>query len=143
MISAPRPSNSVHFCLYRFSNTGTRNARVFPLPVFAAPRISFPFSASGMDFDWMSVRVLKWDASRPEEVGCERGRSEKSFISAFGSWDRQTQYDGLEDIYLQAPRLLCSVCRGLRHLVFVLEIAHRFSHVQKAWAFAQLLWEPC
>jgi len=58
-MSAPRPSNSVHFCLYRFSSTGIKNANVFPLPVFAAPRISFPFSASGRAFDWMSVSVLK------------------------------------------------------------------------------------
>lgn len=86
MMSAPSPSSSVHFCRYRFSSTGIRNASVFPLPVFAAPRMSFPFSARGRAFDWMSVRVLKWEASRPDAVVCERGRTAKSLISALRSY---------------------------------------------------------
>ncbi len=48
--------------------------------------MSLPFSASGTAFDWISVRVLKWEASSPEAVISDKGRSEKSFISAFGSW---------------------------------------------------------
>lgn len=31
--------------------------------------------------DWMSVRVVKCDAFRPEVVGCDKGKSEKSLIS--------------------------------------------------------------
>lgn len=54
-----------------------RNASVFPLPVFAAPRMSAPLSASGMALAWMSVRVEKCAALRPAVVGSERGRSEK------------------------------------------------------------------
>jgi hypothetical protein len=34
----------------------------------------------------MSVRVLKWEASRPDAVVCESGRSAKSLISALRSY---------------------------------------------------------
>ena len=118
IISAPSPSNSVHLCLYRFSSTGTKNASVLPLPVFAAPRISFPFSASGIDFDWMSVRVLKWDASSPDPVGWDNGRSEKSLFSAFGSWMCERMWDNVVGIDLRALRLIFAACRGLRRRVF-------------------------
>ena len=86
IIRAPRPSTSLHFLRYKFSRTGTRNARVFPLPVFAAPRQSLPLRASGIAFFWISVRVLKCEASRPEAVGLERGISEKALkMAALGS----------------------------------------------------------
>lgn len=51
-------------------------ARVLPLPVFAAPRTSRSLRARGVARDWISVRVWKWEAWRPEAVGSERGRSE-------------------------------------------------------------------
>lgn len=53
-----------------------RNARVLPEPVLAAPRISRPFKPRGIAFAWTSVRFWKWEASRPEAVGCERGNVE-------------------------------------------------------------------
>ena len=34
-------------------------AKVLPLPVFAAPRTSFPFNASGSAFFWISVSTVK------------------------------------------------------------------------------------
>lgn len=78
---APRPSNSVHCERYSFSSTGTRKASVLPLPVFAAPRTSLFLRARGMAPFWTSVRVVKWEALRPEAVGCERGRSENLVAS--------------------------------------------------------------
>ncbi|KXT09511.1 hypothetical protein AC579_7187 [Pseudocercospora musae] len=78
MIKAPRPASPPMHCVrYRFSRTGMRNAKVLPLPVFAAPRTSFPFKASGMALAWMSVRLLKCAVFNPAFVGSERGRSVK------------------------------------------------------------------
>jgi len=99
---APNPSDCVHFCLYKFSRTGIKNANVFPLPVLAAPKISLPFSARGKAFDWMSVRVLKCDASSPRAVASDKGRSEKSLISALGSW-------------MGVVRILCSAREGFTY----------------------------
>ena len=47
----------------------------------------------------MSVRVLKWEASRPDAVVCERGRSVKSFISALRSYKGLVGGLGLERWY--------------------------------------------
>jgi hypothetical protein len=52
-------------------------ASVFPLPVFAAPRISVPFNARGMALAWISVSSTKWEDLRPALVKSERGRSVK------------------------------------------------------------------
>ena len=83
IITAPNPaSGPIHCARYRFSNTGITNAKVFPLPVFAAPRISLPLSASGMARAWMSVSVAKCAALRPARVGGESGRSEKAVCVA-------------------------------------------------------------
>lgn len=57
MMRAPRPSVGPHFFLRRISRTGTRKARVFPLPVLAAPRTSFPWRARGRARAWMSVSL--------------------------------------------------------------------------------------
>ena len=77
MIKAPRPSNSDHCRRYSSSRTGMRKASVLPLPVLAAPRQSAPLRARGIALAWISVRVLKFEAARPDEVGPDRGRSEK------------------------------------------------------------------
>jgi len=50
IIKAPNPSFGPHFFLNKFSKTGIKNARVFPLPVLAAPSTSLPFKARGKDF---------------------------------------------------------------------------------------------
>lgn len=50
IINAPSPSDGPHFLRYRISRTGMRNANVFPLPVRAAPNISFPLRDIGMLF---------------------------------------------------------------------------------------------
>lgn len=42
----------------------------------AAPRTSRPLRARGVARVWISVRVWKWEACRPEAVGSERGSSE-------------------------------------------------------------------
>lgn len=47
-----------------------------PLPVLAAPRTSRPLRARGVARVWISVRVWKWEACRPDAVGSERGSSE-------------------------------------------------------------------
>jgi hypothetical protein len=47
----------------------------------------------------MSVRVLKWEASRPDAVVCERGRSVKSFVSALRSYEGLVRGLGLERWY--------------------------------------------
>lgn len=49
MTSAPSPSCGPHLFLRRTSRTGMRKASVFPLPVRAAPRTSFPFKARGRE----------------------------------------------------------------------------------------------
>ena len=38
-----------------FSRMGRANAAVFPVPVCASPNMSFPSSASGIDFSWIGV----------------------------------------------------------------------------------------
>lgn len=88
MIKAPSPSSSVHRRRYKSSSTGTRNASVLPLPVFAAPRQSAPFRASGMALACISVSVLKCEPSRPDDVGRDRGKSENEVnVASFGSYD--------------------------------------------------------
>lgn len=61
------------------------NARVFPLPVFAAPRISLPLSARGTARAWTSVGTWKCEAASPAAVGSETGRSVKFLMSALRS----------------------------------------------------------
>ena len=51
------------------------NARVLPLPVLAAPRMSRPASACGMVARWMAVSSLKRASARPRCVASERGMS--------------------------------------------------------------------
>ena len=41
------------------SHTGIRNASVFPEPVIAAPRISWPCNATPIASRWISVGVVK------------------------------------------------------------------------------------
>lgn len=43
---------------YNFSNIGKANAKVLPLPVFAAPMQSLPSRIFGMQFCWMGVGFL-------------------------------------------------------------------------------------
>lgn len=45
--------SSDNFCMI-----GRANARVFPLPVFAAPMQSLPLRICGMQFAWTGVGVL-------------------------------------------------------------------------------------
>ena len=51
------------------------NARVLPLPVLAAPRMSRPASACGMVARWMAVSSLKRASASPRCVASERGMS--------------------------------------------------------------------
>ena len=62
---APKPSDGPHFRLYRISSKGTRKARVFPLPVLAAPSTSFICRDTGILDFWMSVIVVKKAFLRP------------------------------------------------------------------------------
>ena len=93
---APRPSYGVHCLRNSISRTGIINAKVFPLPVFAAPRMSFPFNANGSAFRCMSVNVVKCaffspdirtkkKQSVPSCVCWERGNSVNSWTSLFSS----------------------------------------------------------
>ncbi len=43
-----------------------RNASVFPEPVIAAPRISWPCNATAIASRWISVGLLKSALARPE-----------------------------------------------------------------------------
>ena len=52
-----------------------RKAKVLPEPVCAAPRISRPCRARGIDLDCMDVGAVYLEASRPLRVGAESGRS--------------------------------------------------------------------
>ena len=79
IIKAPSPSIGPHFCRYRVSSTGIRNARVFPLPVRAAPSTSFPLSDTGILWAWMSVMFTKNAFFKPRFVFSDIGRSEKAF----------------------------------------------------------------
>lgn len=53
-----------------------RKARVFPEPVRAAPRTSFPARRTGMDLAWTGVIVVKPISERAREVGSERSKVE-------------------------------------------------------------------
>lgn len=50
---------------FQVEYTGMINASVLPLPVFAAPRMSFPFNANGSAFRCMSVKVVKCASFSP------------------------------------------------------------------------------
>lgn len=66
----------------RKSLTGTRNARVFPLPVLAAPRISLPHSPRGRALRWMSVILIKLARFKPMRVFCDIGSSSNCCIES-------------------------------------------------------------
>ena len=72
MINAPKPSCGPHFRRYKISSTGMRNARVFPLPVRAAPRTSLPLREVGMLLDWISVMSTKCARLRPSRTSVRR-----------------------------------------------------------------------
>lgn len=59
------------------SALGTRNASVFPLPVLAAPKTSFPASRGGIVLAWTSVIVSKPIRCIAAAVGGERERDKK------------------------------------------------------------------
>lgn len=80
MIRAPRPSSRVHCLQYNISITGMRNARVFPLPVLAAPKMSCPFNAKPMLCLWMSVRSTYSLSFSPFRVWVDNGKSENFLI---------------------------------------------------------------
>ena len=65
-----------------------------PLPVLAAPRMSRPFNASGIAFDWISVSVEKCVAFKPSVVGAESGRSESDGVE--GGEERASQNEAGE-----------------------------------------------
>ena len=56
-----------------------RKARVFPDPVLAAPKTSFPASSDGMHFSWTGVMVVKLMSVRALVVGSDKSRVEKGF----------------------------------------------------------------
>lgn len=58
-----------------------RKARVFPDPVLAAPRTSFPASNDGMHFSWTGVIVVKPMSTKALAVGSDRLSVEKGFRS--------------------------------------------------------------
>jgi len=47
------------YALYRSSAAGAMKAKVFPEPVFAAPKTSLPLSMCGIDLAWISVVFWK------------------------------------------------------------------------------------
>jgi hypothetical protein len=61
------------------------NARVFPLPVLAAPRTSLPFKMWGMDLAWISVAFLKPSWSIAFMVDSLSGKSLNSTAEKY-SW---------------------------------------------------------
>lgn len=44
--------------LMRWLISGRPKAAVFPVPVWAEPRMSWPWRARGMDCSWMGVRAV-------------------------------------------------------------------------------------
>jgi len=56
-----------------------RKARVFPDPVLAAPKTSFPASSDGMHFSWTAVIVEKPMSARALVVGSDKSSMEKGF----------------------------------------------------------------
>lgn len=54
--------------IFKDDLTGMRNARVFPDPVLAAPRMSCPCRASPMDSLWISVGVVNFAFWSPERL---------------------------------------------------------------------------
>jgi len=73
---APSPSSGPHRSRYSRSSTGTRNASVFPDPVFAAASTSFPARASGIPSLWISVARVHPARLSPSLVLSEIGMSE-------------------------------------------------------------------
>ena len=65
-IQEPRLWFNILFYKRIHEHTGIRNASVFPEPVIAAPRISWPCNATPIASRWMSVGVLKSALTRPE-----------------------------------------------------------------------------
>ena len=61
--------------------------RVLPEPVFAAPRISAPFSEAGIPLACIVVSLVNCDSFRPDCVGLESGSSAKVVggVEGFGS----------------------------------------------------------
>lgn len=51
--TTPVPQRAVNWTLYSNSTAGTKNARVFPAPVLAAPRTSFPVRSGGIALAWI------------------------------------------------------------------------------------------
>ena len=71
--SAPSPSAFDHRSRKSSSSSGTRNASVFPDPVFAAPRMSRPASACGIAARCTSVIVVHLPFASPASVRRESG----------------------------------------------------------------------
>ena len=57
--------------------------RVFPEPVFAAPKMSLPASAWGMAARWMAVSVVYFEAESPSLEYSDIGSSSNVFASAY------------------------------------------------------------
>lgn len=77
MPSESAPLRGLNFSRCSISTAGMRKARVFPEPVLAAPRTSFPASNGGIECSWTAVMVSNFISFKALVVGSERSSSEK------------------------------------------------------------------
>ena len=118
IIKAPKPSCAPHFLRYSISSTGIRNARVFPLPVRAAPSTSLPFNDMGKLFAWISVISTNEAFLRPIKV--------KLFTLPI-AWSTY----GRASFCLVGNREVCKGFQVLRWFLQVTDILHQWSHDSK------------
>jgi hypothetical protein len=112
---APTPSCVVQPALYNLSKRGTKNAKVFPEPVLAAPRMSLPANACGIEADWMAVMLVYALNSSPWSVDCERGKDPKATTEFFV--DGIVPGAGVSDA-MRALRAETSSCGDIFMLLF-------------------------
>ena len=71
--------------LIKLMASGIQKAAVFPVPVCAEPRISFPFNAGGIAFAWIGVGSVMPLSANADTTGLAKPKCSKLF-KKFSFW---------------------------------------------------------